>query len=96
MTGMGRGPSFLAFGTATDILQTVNAGHTSSTLNHIFTVPILATVFHQWAIFGFGLGFQRIGMFHTHKTVCITVNTEVCLAQTNAKMLAASIYVDND
>ena len=56
----------------------------SSTPNHVLTAPILATFFHQWARIGFGHGFQRIEMFHIHKTVCITVDTEVCYVQTNA------------
>ena len=57
MPEMGRGPSNLDFGTATNCqtvtLQTVIAGHTNSTPNHVLTAPILATVFHQWARVGF-------------------------------------------
>ena len=48
--------------------ETVIAGHTKSTPSHVLTVPILATVFHQWTRLEFGLGFQRIGMFHIRKT----------------------------
>ena len=39
--------------------ETVIAGLTNSTTNHISAAPILATVFHQWARFGFGLGLIR-------------------------------------